>query len=96
MICAREYAGKWVYPKAHRYSLLGKRIDNAAARGTYGRMPASAEKPIHARTSRYSQKDSDKVKPFLKWAGGKGQLLHKLKSAIHLEIKQSRSMPNRL
>ena len=41
-------------------------------------IPTMAEKPGDARITRYLQKDNRKVKPFLKWAGGKGQLLSEI------------------
>lgn len=38
-------------------------------------IPADAKKPEDGRSTRYTKSDEKKVKPFLKWAGGKGQLL---------------------
>ncbi len=38
-------------------------------------IPSSAEKPIDARSTRYNRTEEKAVKPFLKWAGGKGQLI---------------------
>lgn len=73
---AREAADKWGVSQRRVAILCSEsRIDNATMVGNMWLIPATAEKPVDARTTRYSQKDSKKVKPFLKWAGGKGQLL---------------------
>ena len=73
---AREAADKWGISQRRVAILCSEsRIDNATMVGNIWLIPATAEKPVDARTTRYSQKDSKKVKPFLKWAGGKGQLL---------------------
>lgn len=73
---AREAADKWGISQRRVAILCSEnRIDNATMVGNMWLIPATAEKPVDARTTRYSQKDSKKVKPFLKWAGGKGQLL---------------------
>ena len=75
-ISAREAADKWGISQRRVAILCSEsRIDNATMVGNMWLIPATAEKPVDARTTRYSQKDSKKVKPFLKWAGGKGQLL---------------------
>ncbi len=48
-------------------------------------IPASAEKPEDARSTRYTKADSKTVKPFLKWAGGKGQLLKEIEKYYPFE-----------
>ena len=73
---AREAADKWGISQRRVAVLCSEsRIDNATMVGNMWIIPTTAEKPIDARITRYSQSDGKKVKPFLKWAGGKGQLL---------------------
>ncbi len=73
---AREAADKWgVSQRRVAIFCSDHRIENAKMVGNMWLIPTSAEKPVDARTTRYSKKNSKVVKPFLKWAGGKGQLL---------------------
>ena len=73
---AREAADKWGISQRRVAVLCSEnRIDNATMVGNMWIIPTTAEKPIDARSIRYIQNDGKKVKPFLKWAGGKGQLL---------------------
>lgn len=73
---AREAADKWGISQRRVAVLCSEnRINNAQIVGNMWIIPKIAEKPIDARITRYSQSDGKKVKPFLKWAGGKGQLL---------------------
>lgn len=73
---AREAADKWGISQRRVAVLCSEnRIDNAIMVGNMWIIPTTAEKPLDARSVRYSKSDGKKVKPFLKWAGGKGQLL---------------------
>lgn len=76
---AKEAADKWGISQRRVAVLCSEhRIDNAAMVGNMWIIPTTAEKPIDARSIRYAKSDEKKVKPFLKWAGGKGQLLSEI------------------
>ena len=76
---AREAADKWGISQRRVAVLCSEnRIDNATMVGNMWIIPTTAEKPIDARSVRYRKCDSKKTKPFLKWAGGKGQLLSEI------------------
>lgn len=76
---AREAADKWGISQ-RRVAVLccEKRIPDAAMVGNMWIIPTSAQKPIDARSTRYLKDEEKIVKPFLKWAGGKSQLLKEI------------------
>jgi len=75
---AREAADKWGISQRRVATLCSeKRISDATMVGNMWIIPTTAEKPIDARSTRYIETDKS-VRPFLKWAGGKGQLLNQL------------------
>ena len=75
---AKEAAEKWNISQ-RRVAVLctEKRIENAEMLGNMWLIPKEAEKPQDARSLRYF--DDKKIKPFLKWAGGKSQILETIK-----------------
>ncbi len=76
---AREAADKWGISQRRVAVLCSEqRVREATMIGNMWIIPATAEKPIDARSIRYNKTDNKKVKPFLKWAGGKGQLLSEI------------------
>lgn len=78
-ISAREAADKWGISQRRVAVLCSEnRINNATMVGNMWLIPIIAEKPVDARSIRYLQNDDKKIKPFLKWAGGKGQLLSEI------------------
>lgn len=79
IMSAREAADKWGISQRRVAILCSEnRIANAEMIGNMWVMPSNAKKPIDARSTRYTNADSNAVKPFLKWAGGKGQLLKEI------------------
>lgn len=76
---ANEAAEKWNISHRRVITLCREnRIDNAAMLGNMWIIPIDATKPEDARTLRYTKTEEKSVKPFLKWAGGKGQLLKEI------------------
>ncbi len=78
---AREAAEKWNISQ-RRVSILcsEKRIPEVAMLGNMWLIPREAEKPVDARIKKLSPKDN--ARPFVKWAGGKGQLLEVLNANL--------------
>lgn len=78
---AREAADKWGISQRRVAVLCSEqRIAEATMVGNMWIIPTTAEKPIDARSTRYNKSEEKTVKPFLKWAGGKGQLLKEIES----------------
>lgn len=78
-ISAREAADKWGISQRRVAVLCSEhRITDASMVGNMWIIPSNAEKPVDARTLRYVETPSKAAKPFLKWAGGKGQLLKEI------------------
>ena len=76
VMSAREAADKWGISQRRVAVLCSEnRIANAEMVGNMWLIPSTAKKPIDARCTRYNKCSEKSVKPFLKWAGGKGQLL---------------------
>ena len=86
-ISAKEAADKWGISQRRVAVLCSEnRIPEAQMVGNMWIIPAMAEKPIDARSIRYNKPTTEKeIKPFLKWAGGKGQLLKEISSYYPFE-----------
>lgn len=76
---AREAADKWGISQRRVAVLCSEqRIAEATMVGNMWIIPSTAEKPIDARSTRYNKTEGKAVKPFLKWADGKGQLIKEI------------------
>lgn len=77
---ARDAAGLWGISQ-RRVSILcaENRIEGVSRVGNMWLIPTVAQKPIDGRSLRYIKEKSMVVKPFVKWAGGKGQLLSEIR-----------------
>ena len=79
VMSAREAADIWgISPRRVAKLCSNNRIANAQMLGNMWLIPKTAKKPDDARSVRYIKADARCVKPFLKWAGGKGQLLKEI------------------
>ena len=73
---AREVTNKWGISQRREAVLCSEQKISEVAIGENMRLiPTTAEKTIDARSIPYSGSGEKKAKPFLKWAGGKGQLI---------------------
>ena len=83
---AKEAAEKWDISQ-RRVAILcsEKRIEGAMMIGNMWIIPSSAKKPIDKRTVRYEKQKSVILKPFVKWVGGKGQLVDELEKMLPVE-----------
>ena len=78
-ISAKEAAEKWNISQ-RRVAILcsEERIKGAMMVGNMWIIPATAEKPVDKRTVRYEKTHKVELKPFVKWVGGKGQLVDEI------------------
>lgn len=76
---AKEAAELWDISQ-RRVSVLcsENRVPGAEMVGNMWLIPKTAQKPVDARTTRFARNRRTVLRPFVKWAGGKGQLLYDL------------------
>jgi len=83
-ISAKEAADKWgISQRRVSFLCAENRIPDAQRVGNMWIIPEIAIKPVDGRCNKMSEEAF--VKPFLKWAGGKGQLLTKIKAYYPFE-----------
>ena len=82
-ISAKEAAEKWNISQ-RRVSVLASenRINGAMMVGNMWIIPSNAEKPIDKRTVRYEKTKAVTLKPFVKWVGGKSQLVDEIEKLL--------------
>ena len=82
-ISAKEAAEKWNISQRRVAILCSEnRIQGAMMVGNMWIIPSNAEKPVDKRTIRYGKQKVVELKPFVKWVGGKGQLIEQLEKYI--------------
>lgn len=78
-ISAKEAAEKWNISQRRVAVLCSEeRISGAMMVGNMWIIPANAAKPIDKRSLRYEKTHRAELKPFVKWVGGKGQLVDEI------------------
>ena len=82
-ISAKDAAEKWNISQ-RRVSVLcsENRIDGAMMVGNMWIIPSTAEKPIDKRTVKKQKEHTIILKPFVKWVGGKSQLIDELEKML--------------
>lgn len=82
-ISAKEAAEKWNISQ-RRVSVLASenRIKGAMMVGNMWIIPSDAEKPVDKRTVRYERSKTIALKPFVKWVGGKSQLVEQIEKML--------------
>lgn len=82
-ISAKEAAEKWNISQ-RRVAILcsEKRIYGAMMVGNMWIIPSNAEKPVDKRTVRYEKSKTITLKPFVKWVGGKSQLIEQIEKLL--------------
>lgn len=85
-ISAKEAAERWNISQ-RRVSVLcsENRIAGAMMVGNMWIIPSTAEKPVDKRTTRYEKENDIPLKPFVKWVGGKGQLVEELEKILNID-----------
>ena len=82
-ISAKEAAEKWNISQRRVAILCSEnRIAGAMMVGNMWIIPGNAEKPIDKRTVRREKEHPVTIKPFVKWVGGKGQLIDELEKTL--------------
>ena len=90
LLAARDAAEKWGISQRRVAILCGQgRISGAQRVGNMWVIPDDADKPIDGRSLRYPKEKPAAVKPFVKWAGGKGQLLADIRKAYPAQLGKS-------
>ena len=85
---AKEAADLWNISQRRVAILCSEgRIPNAEMLSNMWLIPKESRKPDDGRSLRYTKEQ--KLKPFLKWAGGKGQLLEEIKKHYPTELGRS-------
>ena len=87
----KEAAEKWNISQ-RRVSILcaENRIFGAMMVGNMWIIPREIEKPIDKRTIRYEKSKTIQLKPFIKWVGGKSQLISELEK--HIPLKEQTTL----
>ena len=82
-ISAKEAAEKWNISQ-RRVAILcsEERIKGAMMVGNMWIIPSNAEKPVDKRTVRYEKSKTIILKPFVKWVGGKSQLIEQIEKML--------------
>ena len=80
---AKEAAEKWDISQRRVAVLCSEnRIDGAMMVGNIWIIPNNAQKPLDKRSAKSKKNNDIFLKPFVKWVGGKSQLLNKIEKML--------------